>query len=291
MTWRRRHPGADRSPPDSRRGTRRPAMLSCYSPSLHDIEPESALAEPGDLLREYYVSLSLVDGHLGMFLHARHLLWQCLAAVGGRRRMGPLWSRAGDEHDGPCRNRSQPALIHEQYWELPLAERNCREKALQQLPTDWAGQHAVDGLPAYEASQPPLYYGLIAVPLRVMRQLPLLDRVWFTRLITLLLGSLTIPVGFILALSVFGDEAVAMGVTALVAVMPGMAINLARVSNECLGTLVFTVLFLTVCDRSATALCQDHRRRGRTGSRIVDESILSNGHSCLDSDFHMAHRS
>src|SRR5215831_16914038 len=74
-------------------------------------------------------------------------------------------------------------VTREAYWQLPLAERARREEALEQLPTDWAAQHVVDGLPAYEASQPPLYYWLIAVPLHAVRHIPLVERVWLIRLI------------------------------------------------------------------------------------------------------------
>jgi len=138
-------------------------------------------------------------------------------------------------------------VTREEYWELPADERFRREAELRQLPRDWADQHAVDGLPAYEASQPPLYYGLVAPLLHVMRHLPLVDRVWLMRMITFLIGSLAIPIGFLLALRVFQNEPVAMGLAALAAVFPGTTINLARVSNESLGILVFTTLFLTVC--------------------------------------------
>jgi hypothetical protein len=138
-------------------------------------------------------------------------------------------------------------VTREAYWKLPLGERLRREEALQQLPIDWADQHAPDGLPAYEASQPPLSYWLMAVPLHAMRYLPLVDRVWSVRLITFAFGSLGVPIGFILALRVFENEAVAMGLTALVAVLPGTALSLAHVSNESLGIVVFTVLFLITC--------------------------------------------
>jgi hypothetical protein len=138
-------------------------------------------------------------------------------------------------------------VTREVYWKLPLGERARRQEALQQLPKGWASEHVVDSQTAYEATQPPLYYWFIAVPLRAMRYIPLVERVWLIRLITFALGSLAIPIGFILSVRVFQSEAVATGLTALVAVVPGTAINMAHVSNESLGILVFTALFLTTC--------------------------------------------
>jgi hypothetical protein len=145
-------------------------------------------------------------------------------------------------------NAQSRGTIREMYWELPVEERARRESDLLQLPQHWADQHAVDGLPAYEASQPPLYYALIAIPLRAMRHMPLVDRVWLTRLMTFALGSLAIPIGFVLAWRIFQNETVSMAIATLISVMPGMAINLARVSNESLGIVLFTILLLAVCN-------------------------------------------
>jgi 4-amino-4-deoxy-L-arabinose transferase-like glycosyltransferase len=140
-----------------------------------------------------------------------------------------------------------PSVIRDAYWQLPLAERTQREQMLRNLTPQSAFEPTTATMPAYEASQPPLYYWLIALPLSAFGHTSLLTRVWLLRGISLLLGSLAIPIGFLLARKVFSGASIALGLTAFVALMPELAINLARVSNESLGITLYTCLLLAVC--------------------------------------------
>jgi 4-amino-4-deoxy-L-arabinose transferase-like glycosyltransferase len=139
------------------------------------------------------------------------------------------------------------SVTREQYWLLPVEERARREAALQTLTAETPDKDLQGRVPAYEASQPPLYYWLIAIVLRVLRNAALVNQVWFARVVTFAIGSLAFPIGFILCRRVFRGGPLAFGLCALVALMPGLAINLARISNESLGIVVCTGLLLAVC--------------------------------------------
>jgi hypothetical protein len=62
------------------------------------------------------------------------------------------------------------------------------------------------------------------------------------RWIGVAIASLAVPLTFAIALAVMRCESAALGCAAVVAVMPGFAINVARISNEPLGILLFTLL-------------------------------------------------
>src|SRR5438067_183667 len=140
-----------------------------------------------------------------------------------------------------------PAVTRDGYRQLPVEERRRREQALREIPADWAKESATGGMPAYEASQPPLYYWILAIMLRPVQHLSLLERVWIARVVTFLIGSFALPLGFALSRKLFGSESLALGITAFVALMPELAIDLARVSNESLAIVLYTWFLLTVC--------------------------------------------
>ena len=54
--------------------------------------------------------------------------------------------------------------------------------------------------------------------------------------------SLVIPLTFLTARSVFRHDATALACAAIVAAMPGFLIGIARVSNECVAVVLFTLL-------------------------------------------------
>jgi 4-amino-4-deoxy-L-arabinose transferase-like glycosyltransferase len=140
------------------------------------------------------------------------------------------------------------AVTREGYRQLPVDERRRREHALREIPSDWAKESAAGDMPAYEASQPPLYYWIVALILRPAQHISLLERVWIARVVTFLMGSLALPIGFVLTRKLFGNEFLASAITAFVALMPELAIDLARVSNEGLSILLYTCLLLAVCN-------------------------------------------
>jgi hypothetical protein len=137
-------------------------------------------------------------------------------------------------------------IVREQYWQLPAEERSRRERDLALLPSQWAVEYPEGGAGSYESSQAPLYYWLMAVPLTVAQDIQLLDRVWIIRVLTLLLGSLCIPIGFMTARRYFKDDRIAVKATIAVALLPELALTLARVSNESLAVVLYTALLFTV---------------------------------------------
>ena len=134
------------------------------------------------------------------------------------------------------------SLTEEQYWALPPEERRQRQTRLRHMPLSWAGQDSVNGISAYEAFQPPLDYWLIAPALYSLKSFGLLVQVMLLRWIGVAIASLAVPLTFSIALEVTRRESVALGCSAVVALMPGFAIDAARISNEPLCILLFTLL-------------------------------------------------
>ena len=135
-------------------------------------------------------------------------------------------------------------VVRENYWQLPAEERTRRETELAAIPPEWSTQYPVGGTPAYEASQAPLYYWLMIVPARLLRHFALIDRVWWIRILSFLVGSLSIPIGYATARHFFANERIALGITLVVAMLPELALTLSRVSNEGLAAVAYTTLLL-----------------------------------------------
>jgi hypothetical protein len=98
------------------------------------------------------------------------------------------------------------------------------------------------GISAYEAFQPPLYYWLMAPVLYALKGCGLPAQVIWLRWIGVAIASLAVPLTFRIAFAVARRESVALGCAAVVAVMPGFAINVSRIGNEPLCILLFTLL-------------------------------------------------
>jgi 4-amino-4-deoxy-L-arabinose transferase-like glycosyltransferase len=146
---------------------------------------------------------------------------------------------------------------HDEYWNLPMEERKRRETTLRALPREWAGRPAEGHLPIYEAQQPPLYYWLMSVLLRAASGLSLPGRVFYLRLLSLLLASLSIPAGYLLAKHVLRSHAAATGIAALVAVMPGLMIDVVRIGNDSFALPLYTMLVYA----ALVLVEQPHRRK------------------------------
>ncbi len=137
-----------------------------------------------------------------------------------------------------------PYTTHDEYWRLTAAERQRRQEELIALPREWASQPAAQRVLIYESQQPPLYYLLLSLPLQAASDLSLPGRVMLLRLLSVVLTSLTIPLAFLAAKSVLVSAEAALGVTALIAVMPGLMVDVCRVGNDSLSVLLFTCLVL-----------------------------------------------
>jgi len=140
------------------------------------------------------------------------------------------------------RSLASPAVTRDEYWGLGPDERARRQRALRTMPAAWGREDSTGGLTAYEALQPPLYYWTMAPALWVCRGLGLLGQVLVLRFLSSLVASLAVPLVFAVGLEVWGDGRCAVGSAAIVAVMPGLALDVARVGNDCLAVVLFTLL-------------------------------------------------
>jgi 4-amino-4-deoxy-L-arabinose transferase-like glycosyltransferase len=137
-----------------------------------------------------------------------------------------------------------PSLTQDQYWELSRAEREGRERELRAMPAAWGREDGQGPFTSYEALQPPLYYWIMAPAMLAIRGMGagLAAQVMALRFLSALLASLTVPLVFLIGRQVWPDGRVAMGCAAIAAVMPGLALDVARVGNDCLAVVLFTLL-------------------------------------------------
>ncbi len=138
----------------------------------------------------------------------------------------------------------QPLTTHDDFWKLSAAERKQRVDAVRALPPEQGSQPATEPIQNYESQQAPLYYGLVAIPLGWMSALPLLSRVYFLRMFNVLLASAAVPLAYWIARRVLRSDRQAIEVTAIIVLLPELMINLARVGNESLALILYSVLFV-----------------------------------------------
>ena len=137
---------------------------------------------------------------------------------------------------------SQPMTTHEAFWTFPPDERARRIDAVRALNPEEGSQPATEPILNYEAQQAPLYYWIFFVPLRWMSSLPLLSRLYLLRFMNVLMASLVIPIAYWISLRVLRTEVQALGVTAIIVLLPELMINVARVGNECLALVCYTAM-------------------------------------------------
>lgn len=135
-------------------------------------------------------------------------------------------------------------LTQERFWSLSQAERSGREARLHAIPRAWQWQES-NRISAYEAYQPPLYYWLMAPILFLLKGSSLLAQTLALRCVSVAIASAAIPGAFAASLTVMPRKSVALGCAALIAVMPEFATNAARISNEPVSILLFSLLVCT----------------------------------------------
>lgn len=140
---------------------------------------------------------------------------------------------------------SPPIYTEEAYWALTEEKRQDVQWSLRNLPWQWAAQPAARPL-NYEAQQPPLYYFVFALPLRLLWHTSLPAQVICLRMLGVLIASALIPLGFVASRAFFPGDGMAIGTVAVIVCLPELMINLARVANECLPLLIYTLLFLVL---------------------------------------------
>ncbi len=147
------------------------------------------------------------------------------------------------------RDLESPHATHDDYWKLSEDERSRRQKQLYLLKHEWARQPGTANLPHlanWEAQQPPLYYWFLSFPLRLAWNSSLPGRVVLLRLLSVGLASLVVPLSFLIARRVLARPEAAIGVAAVVAVMPELMVNICRVGNESLAVLLYSTLIYAV---------------------------------------------
>ncbi len=139
-------------------------------------------------------------------------------------------------------------FTYAQWWALAPTDRAERTGRLANLRGEWRGVAPKGSWVFYEAQQPPLYYWLTAIPERLASGWPLRERVVLVRLLSLLLASSVIPLGWWAALAVVGEGGAAM-CAALLAVAPGLAIDVSRVANDGLAIAVAAFILVALVRR------------------------------------------
>jgi 4-amino-4-deoxy-L-arabinose transferase-like glycosyltransferase len=131
-------------------------------------------------------------------------------------------------------------MSFDQYWRLTPAERKTPFSTPQAF--------------IYEAQQPPLFYWLSAVFYRLLGQSSLVSRVIFLRMFCVLLASVCVPIGFLIARQVFGNPVLALIPTALIAALPLLTFTATHISNDGLAIGLGTLVILLVLRRNGVAL-------------------------------------
>src|SRR5262249_18140164 len=97
----------------------------------------------------------------------------------------------------------------------------------------------------YEAQQPPLYYVIMALPYEVLRSTSLPTRIVVLRVLSMLIASLLIPLGYGTARRLFGHGHTAVVIMILPSVTPEFMIAICGIGNECLAVVLVSALILS----------------------------------------------
>jgi hypothetical protein len=133
-----------------------------------------------------------------------------------------------------------------EYWELPETGRKDRERALKAIPGLLRTQEDTSdaAVLSYEAQHPPLYYALASVPYRLLAGTNLVTRVFFLRLFSTLLGSMTIFLAYQVACTLWRSAWERLAIPLLIALLPMFYATVGRISNDSLGVSLFGLLML-----------------------------------------------
>ena len=127
------------------------------------------------------------------------------------------------------------------FWALSETDELRLRRSLDLLEP--ASKYQLTDLVNYETQQPPLYYVLCIPVYLISRHLPLVDRVFLLRAFSLLLGALSLPLGYLLARRVFKDNLAAL-VPVFMALFPNYYVFVARVTNDALAIVMLPLLIL-----------------------------------------------
>ena len=141
---------------------------------------------------------------------------------------------------------------------LPRTTDQVTEEIRQSVQSSPIRHEASDPMMLFEAQQPPLYYWILSVPNRVWTNVPISTRVHRLRIFSVLLASLAIPFAYLAALHLFYSRRIALCVCLLIAAMPMLMIDIARIGNESLAVALASWMILL--------LLRDRSLRSRLGS-------------------------
>jgi hypothetical protein len=127
---------------------------------------------------------------------------------------------------------------------LPQTSDGVSEEIHQSVESALIKHEATEPLRLFEAQQPPLYYWILSAPNRLLIHLPISTRAYLLRLFSVLIASLVIPLAYLAAMELFHIRAIALSVCALIAVMPELMIDIARIGNESLAIAIASWLSL-----------------------------------------------
>ena len=144
----------------------------------------------------------------------------------------------------PLQGLPQPLITYDSFWQLPATGRNILISEALRISPEEGTQPATERISNYEFQQMPLYYWLFAVPMRLMAGATLLSRVIVLRILSVMLASIVVPLAYTIARQVFGENGKALGVTALLVLLPELMVNLARVGNESPALVLMTIALI-----------------------------------------------
>ena len=137
---------------------------------------------------------------------------------------------------------------------LPLTSEQVSKEICNSVQSARLQHEASDPMTLYEAQQPPLYYWILSVPNRMLKAADTQTRVHILRWFSVLIASLTIPFAYFAALELFHTRAMALSVCALIASMPALMIDVARIGNESLAIALASWMVLLLLRKNAPAL-------------------------------------
>lgn len=135
------------------------------------------------------------------------------------------------------------SITHDAFWKLEPREIRIRERELRSSARTATGMPHT-GITQYEAQQPPLYYLVLAPAYLVIKPLSLPAKVLLLRILSTVIASCVVFLGYAVARRVLPNRALALLVPAQLACLPGLFIDLCRIGNESLSIVLTSAVIL-----------------------------------------------
>lgn len=132
-------------------------------------------------------------------------------------------------------------LSYREYWALAEEERESMKDKLFGLKAS-SEARSISDVPLYQVQHPPLYYAFCAIIYKVTDNMSLVSKVFILRLFSVLLASTCVIAAALLVNET--DLPFAPAFAGLVALLPGLYVDIGRVGNDSAGVALFAFLFL-----------------------------------------------